>query len=74
MPVLLDYRPEQSSKKMTLISIHPGNKLEGVLATMGFRLVIPQQIPFTEPPAAEQLRLIQEEIDPERMVRGGQEK
>ena len=58
---------------MTLTSIHPGNKLEGVLATMGFRPVIPRQIPYTEPPTGEQFRLSKEAIDPERMYMGGQE-
>jgi glutaconate CoA-transferase, subunit B len=69
---IFGFDPE--SKKMMLISIHPGNKIEDVLATMGFRPVIPQHIPYTEPPAAEQLRLIREEIDPERMYMGGQER
>ncbi len=61
---------DPESKKMTLISIHPGNTLEDVLATMGFRPLIPKQVPFTEPPAAAQLRLIREVIDPERMYMG----
>ncbi len=61
---------DQETKKMKLISIHPGNTLDDVLATMGFRPVIPQQIPFTDPPTPEQLRLIREEIDPERMYMG----
>jgi glutaconate CoA-transferase subunit B len=62
------FHPE--TKRMMLISIHPGNKLEDVLSTMGFRPVIPQEVPVTEPPTAEQLRLIREEIDPERMYMG----
>jgi len=53
-----------------LVSIHPGNKLDDVLSTIGFRPFVPQQIPFTEPPTAEQLRLIREVIDPERMYMG----
>ena len=65
---------DPETKKMALISIHPGNTLEDVLATMGFRPLIPKQVPFTEPPTAEQLRLIREEIDPEHMYVGGQEK
>jgi glutaconate CoA-transferase subunit B len=65
---IFGFDPE--TKKMMLLSIHPGNKLEDVLATMGFRPVIPQQIPFTEPPTSEQLRLIREVIDPERMYMG----
>ena len=65
---------DAETKKMVLISIHPGNTLDDVLATMGFRPLIPRLVPFTEPPTAEQLRLIREEIDPERMYMGGQEK
>jgi glutaconate CoA-transferase, subunit B len=55
------------TKKMMLVSIHPGNKLEDVLSTLGFRPIIPARVPETEPPAAEQLRLIREVIDPEQM-------
>jgi glutaconate CoA-transferase, subunit B len=66
---------DPETKKMALISIHPGNRIEDVLATMGFRPLIPDQVPFTEPPTAEQLRLLREEIDPERKyIRGGREK
>ena len=61
---------DQETKKMMLISIHPGNKLDDVLAAMGFRPIVPPQIPFTEPPTTEQLRLIREVIDPERMYMG----
>ena len=61
---------DQETKRMMLVSIHPGNKLDDVLASMGFRPVIPQQVPFTEPPSYEQLRLIREVIDPERMYMG----
>ena len=69
---IFGFDPE--TKRMMLISIHPGNRLEDVLSTMGFRPIIPQQIPVTEPPTAKQLRLIREEIDPDRMYMGGQEK
>jgi len=65
---------DPETKKMALISIHPGNTIEDVLATMGFRPLIPKQVPFTESPTAEQLRLIREVIDPERMYLGGEEK
>jgi glutaconate CoA-transferase subunit B len=69
---IFGFDPE--TKKMALMSIHPGNTLEDVLSTMGFRPLMAEQVPFTEPPTAEQLRLIREEIDPQRMYMGGQEK
>lgn len=59
------FHPE--TRRMMLLSIHPGNNLDDVLSTMGFQPVIPREISVTEPPTAEQLRLIREVIDPERM-------
>jgi glutaconate CoA-transferase, subunit B len=65
---IFGFHPE--TKQMTLVSIHPGNSLEDVLATMGFSPVLPSQIPTTEPPEKEQLRLIREVIDPMKMYMG----
>jgi glutaconate CoA-transferase subunit B len=65
---IFGFHPE--NKRMMLISIHPGNTLEDVLGTMGFAPIVPQQVPFTEPPTKEQLRLIREVIDPQRMYMG----
>jgi glutaconate CoA-transferase, subunit B len=58
------------TKQMMLISIHPGTTLEDVLGTMGFSPVVPEQLPYTEPPTQEQVRLIREVIDPQRMYMG----
>ena len=58
------------TKQMMLISIHPGITLEDVLGTMGFSPVLPEQIPYTEPPTHEQVRIIREVIDPQRMYMG----
>ncbi len=61
---------EPVSKRMELLSIHPGNTLEDVLNTMGFEPVVNGQVPFTEPPTCEELRLIREVIDPQHMYMG----
>jgi glutaconate CoA-transferase subunit B len=58
------------SKRMRLESIHPNTTLEDVLANMNFRPIVPDNVPFTEPPTAEQVRLIRKEIDPERAYAG----
>jgi glutaconate CoA-transferase subunit B len=58
------------SKRMRLESIHPNTTLEDVLANMGFKPVIPAELPVTEPPTAEQVRLIREEIDPQKAYAG----
>jgi glutaconate CoA-transferase subunit B len=58
------------TKQMTVISLHPGNTLDDVLMNMGFTPQVPSNVPFTEPPAAEQLRLIREVIDPQGVYMG----
>ncbi len=61
---------EPASKRMMLVSIHPGNTVDDVVGTMGFEPVVPEHVPVTEPPSAEQLRLIRDVIDPTRMYMG----
>ena len=58
------------TKQMMLMSIHPGNTLDDVLGSMGFAPLVPQHVPFTEPPTPDQVRLIREVIDPQRMYMG----
>jgi glutaconate CoA-transferase subunit B len=65
---IFGFHPE--TKQMMLISIHPGNSLEDVLGTMGFAPVVPQRVPQTEPPTTEQVHLIRDVIDPQRMYMG----
>ncbi|MBN2243094.1 MAG: hypothetical protein JW793_10420 [Acidobacteria bacterium] len=65
---IFGFHPE--SKRMSIRSIHPGNTLEDVIETMGFKPEIPDTVPFTEAPSPEQLRLIREEIDPGRIYVG----
>lgn len=61
---------DPQTKRMQLLTIHPGTSLDEVLANMGFMPVIPEHLAFTEPPEPEQLRLIREEIDPQRIYMG----
>ncbi len=61
---------DPESKRMRLESIHPGITLKEVLANMNFQPIVPDYLPITEPPTAEQIRLIREEIDPKRMYAG----
>jgi len=65
---IFGFHPE--TKHMMLMSIHPGNTLDDVLGTMGFAPVVPQHVPLTEPPTRDQVRLIREVIDPQRMYMG----
>jgi glutaconate CoA-transferase subunit B len=65
---IFDFDPE--SRRMRLVSIHPGIMLEDVLANMNFQPIVPDDLPTTELPTAEQIRLIREEIDPQGMYAG----
>ena len=65
---IFDFEPE--SKRMRLVSIHPGITQEDVLANMNFQPIVPHDLPTTELPTVEQIRLIREEIDPEGMYAG----
>ncbi|MBV8219678.1 MAG: CoA-transferase, partial [Solirubrobacterales bacterium] len=42
----------------------PGVTVEQVIEATGFELMIDGDVPETEPPTAEEVRLIREEIDP----------
>lgn len=57
-----DFEPE--SGRMRLISLHPGVSLRRVQAKTGFELIMPDDIPDTEPPSDRALRLLRHEIDP----------
>ncbi|MEU3749228.1 MULTISPECIES: CoA-transferase subunit beta [Streptomyces] len=51
-------------RSMRLRSLHPGVTVEQVTAATGFALTVPDDVPYTREPTAEELRLIREEIDP----------
>jgi acyl CoA:acetate/3-ketoacid CoA transferase beta subunit len=57
-----DWDPD--SRRMRLLSVHPGVTVDEVVAATGFDLVIPAEVPVTREPTAEELRLIREVIDP----------
>ena len=49
---------------MRLASLHPGVTVEQVREATGFDLAVPDEVPPTREPTAEELRLIREVIDP----------
>lgn len=54
---------EDESKRMRLKSVHPEVTVEEVVKNTGFELAIPERVPTTEPPTAEQLRVLRTRID-----------
>ncbi|MBI5304830.1 MAG: 3-oxoacid CoA-transferase [Chloroflexi bacterium] len=61
---LMDY--ERESRRMRLIATHPGVTINDVIANTGFELLVAEQVAMNEPPSADELRLLREEIDPGR--------
>lgn len=57
----MDFDPE--TKRIRLATVHPGVSVQQVLENTGFDLMVPQNVPTTEPPTYEELKLLRE-IDP----------
>lgn len=62
---LMDFEP--GTCRMRLKALHPGVSVAEVVASTGFELAIPAEIAANAPPSAEELRLLRDEIDPERL-------
>jgi glutaconate CoA-transferase subunit B len=61
---------DEDSKAMMIESLHPGVEVAKVQSETGFELIVPDNIDHTEPPTAEELRILREEVDPHRLVIG----
>ncbi|MFF0202923.1 CoA-transferase subunit beta [Streptomyces sp. NPDC005017] len=59
---VLDFATPDHS--MRLASLHPGVSVEEVREATGFALTVPDEVPYTRDPTAEELRLVREELDP----------
>jgi glutaconate CoA-transferase subunit B len=59
------FRFDQHSGEMVLSSVHPGTSVEDVQAQVGWPLKVAPDLTSTQPPTAEELRLIREELDPD---------
>jgi glutaconate CoA-transferase subunit B len=62
---VLGFHPE--TKRMMLLGLQPGVTVEDVLEHTGFELVVAEEVGANEPPTAEELRILREEVDPERI-------
>ncbi len=59
---------EEKDKPFKIDSLHPGVSAEQVVENTGFELEVPGDIPETEKPAEEHVRLLREEVDPYRTL------
>jgi glutaconate CoA-transferase subunit B len=58
------FRFEEDTGEMVLSSVHPGVTLEQVRSEVGWPLKIATDLKTTEPPTADELHLIRNELDP----------
>jgi glutaconate CoA-transferase subunit B len=61
---------DDETKRMQVLSLHPGVTMEKVRAATGFELGVREPLAVTEPPTPEELRILREEVDPHRYVLG----
>jgi glutaconate CoA-transferase subunit B len=64
------YGFDEETKRLKLISLHPGVSLEDMKANSGFEIIIPDRVATSPEPSAEYLRILREEIDPAGIVLG----
>jgi len=60
---------DEKSKKMKLVSLHPGINIDMIKENSGFDIVIPKEVSITKPPSKDELKILKE-IDPAGMVIG----
>ncbi len=62
---------DDETRRMKLLFIHPGVSHQELRDSTGFPLDIPPDCPITPAPTEEEIRLIREELDPQRLFTGG---
>jgi glutaconate CoA-transferase subunit B len=60
----------EHTKRMQVLSLHPGVHLEQVHQATGFKLTVAEPLATTAPPTAEELHILREEVDPHRYILG----
>ena len=65
---VLDFHP--GSRRMRVVSLHPGVSFETVQENTGFPLLENDAVTVTEPPSPRELEILRDEVDPYRYVLG----
>jgi glutaconate CoA-transferase subunit B len=58
---------DEQTKRMNLLATHPGVTADQVAAETGFELFIPAEVGLNEAPSPEELRILREQVDRERL-------
>jgi glutaconate CoA-transferase, subunit B len=65
---VLDFHPE--TKRMRVLSLHPGTPLAKVQAATGFDLLVAENLGETDVPTANELEILRTHVDPGRYILG----
>lgn len=55
---------DDETKRMKVLALNPGVKLETVIENTGFELLVPDKVGSVDPPRDEELQILREDIDP----------
>jgi glutaconate CoA-transferase subunit B len=58
---------DEGTKRMKLLATHPGVTVAQVVAETGFELILAEEVGANEAPTAEELRILREEVDHQRL-------
>jgi glutaconate CoA-transferase subunit B len=61
---------EETSKRMKVLNVNPGYNRKDVQDNCGFELLWADKITDTDPPHENELRILREEVDPNRYIIG----
>jgi glutaconate CoA-transferase subunit B len=64
---IMDFTDDE--KRMRLKSVHPGVSVDEVVDNTGFELVIPDDVPTTPLPSAQEIKILRTRVDPEGGLR-----
>jgi glutaconate CoA-transferase subunit B len=60
----------EQTKRMEVLSLHPGVVREQVSAATGFTLTFREPLATTAPPTARELQILRDDVDPHRYIIG----
>src|SRR4051812_1402189 len=60
----------ETTRRMQVLSLHPGVTMEQVRANTGFAIEAVEAVQTTTPPGDEELRILRDEVDPHRYLLG----
>ena len=64
------YCYNDETKAMELLKLNPGKTVSDVIENSGFEILIPEKYTMVEPPTEEELKILREQVDPDKLIIG----